>query len=76
MPQPTACANPSDVSARWASDAGSGRPFACIDCAHSRPARYDERTSGPASTPRNQISSASALISTNSSGRTQRATGK
>ena len=52
------------------------RPFASIDCAHRRPARYDERTSGPASTPRKPISSASCFSSTNSSGRTQRATGR
>ena len=52
------------------------RPFEIIDCAHSRPARYDERTSGPASTPRNPMRSASSLNSTNSCGLTQRSTGR
>ena len=48
------------------------RPFESIDCAHRRPARYDERTSGPASTPRKPMRSASSLNSTNSCGLTQR----
>ena len=52
------------------------RPFESIDCAHSRPARYDERTSGPASTPRKPMRSASSLNSTNSCGLTQRSTGR
>ena len=42
---------------------------------YSRPARYDERTSGPASTPANPIPRASSRSSTNSSGRTHRSTG-
>jgi hypothetical protein len=42
---------------------------------YSFPARYDDRTSGPASTPANPIARASSRSSTNSSGLTHRSTG-
>src|SRR5690606_15745990 len=48
---------------------------AAIACWYSRPARYDERTSGPLITPANPIRSASAASATNSSGFTHRRTG-
>ena len=63
-------------------DTGRSRRRAAPDgsCAHwparsSLPARYDERTSGPASTPANPSRSANCACSTNSSGLTQRSTG-
>lgn len=53
-----------------------GHPRRLAACAQRRPALYEERTSGPASTPRNPMSSATVLSSTNSCGLTQRATGR
>ena len=56
-------------------EAGAPGARASAACSYSRPARYDDRTSGPASTPAKPSPSACCANSTNSSGRTQRSTG-
>src|SRR5690625_7133202 len=62
-------------SVRCASSAGISRPSFFMARAHRREARYEERTSGPDMTPKQQMRSASLAKSTNSWGVTHRSTG-